>query len=143
MKNKLILILLSLLMIPLFSCEKIEFKNDISGTWEILFAEGGLFPHSIETNYSHLRLKKGDHYFIFNHDTLKAKGEFTIYKSGYGHYQNAEPYFIKLRKCSGQDPNLKFPIDVNLDVRFYSNDTLILYDRGIADGNEYCFIRSK
>jgi hypothetical protein len=143
MKPKSFLIHLIMLMILFISCEKSGFRKDISGTWELLGAGGGLSPHEIETNFNYLRLKTINQYLIFNYDTLKASGDYAVYESGYEDNQYFEPFFIRFNKGSNYDIKLTFPIDEDLDVSIINNDTLILSERQFSDGYQYFFTRAK
>jgi hypothetical protein len=130
-------------MISVYSCKKLEFKNDISGSWEILWAGGGLALTSVETNFSQLQLKGNNHYFMFRHDTLIAKGDYSIYKSNRYPDPYFEPYIVKFKKATTTNQHFSFPIDQNLGVTFVTNNTLIFSEIDFSDGFQYCFTRSK
>jgi hypothetical protein len=142
MKNKPKITLLILLLTIFVSCEKMQFQNDIYGTWEIQWAGGGLYLHAIETNFSHLKINKSDQYFMYRNDSLKASGNYTICKTGYDPYQKKETFEMEFKKGIKQDPKIRFPFDDKLDTRFFSNDTLI-FSENCADCYQYCFVRLK
>jgi len=143
MKKKSIFFLAIIILITYSSCEKMEFRKDISGTWKSLFAGSGYSPHDIKVNYTLLRLKSNNRYYIYNYDTLKASGKYSIYDSGYENNKYYEPFYINFEKGSTFDSKLTFQIDKNLDVSIINNDTIGFSLRKIADGEQYFFTRSK
>ncbi len=143
MKTKLSFFFAILVAIFLISCEKMEFRKDIKGTWYILHAGGGDSSSESETNFTHLSLKQNNQYSIFNHDTLKASGTFSLYDSGYDDNKYYEPFYVIFKKGSTYDPKLFFPIDEKLDISIFNNDTLAFSGRNITDGIQFFFTRTQ
>ena len=143
MKTKIIPVLTLIILLIIYSCEKIEFRRDISGTWNTFFAGGGLSLSEIKTNYTSLRLTSHNRYSIFNYDTLKASGKYTLFESGYKNNKYYEPFYIKFEKGSPYDAKLVFPIEGNLDISIFNSDTIAFSPRDISDGLQFFFTKSK
>ena len=142
MKSIQLVILIVLCSIVLISCDKMDFKKDISGNWRLDFAGGGIVPHELETNYTNLVLKKNKEYAIFSNDTLKTNGIFSVLT--YSEYppKPYEPFYLRFEIDAILTSIKGFPFNENLDVIFNSQDTLILSDWA-ADGAQWFFIKKK
>ena len=137
MKYK-IFVIIAFLLPGLNSCEKIEFKKDISGRWQFDGAGGGIFGGWYKDNtFSHLELKKSNRYYIYNFDTLKAKGDYVM-KESENKNNWFEPYYLNF--FTTDYLKISFPFNQDLDVTIIHNDTLLLSERNI-DGLSYYFTR--
>ena len=125
----------------LISCEKADFRRDISGKWEFLSAGGGETFHSISVNFTSIVLDNSYNYFIYSNDTLKASGNYSLHDSGYNSESGLEKYYIRFNKGAYFNPTLIFPIDIDLDIDIQKSDTLVLYERGYADGIGFSFTK--
>jgi hypothetical protein len=126
-------------LIGLISCEKVEFRKDISGLWQCDGVGGGYVSSWYEPyNFTHIKLKRNYQYSIYNYDTLKISGKYSM--SDYENYNGKyfEPYLIKL--SNNNDLRISFPFNQDLQVTIINNDTLILGDRN-DDGLQYYFTR--
>ena len=126
----------------MLSCKKIEFKNDISGIWNILNVSGGLYPHSIDPHFTILQIKKNYHYFVYRNDTLISSGNYDLYNSNQNQGTSSESYQIQFNKGFITDKNIAFPFDEKLITRFLSVDTVILSE-GCCDTFDFLFARHK
>lgn len=123
------------------SCEKYDFKRDLSGSWIIYQVSGGLYPHQSPFNFTKLRISSNDTWVIYNHDTLMASGTVSIYRSSHSYDPSLEDYYIKFNKGEPFYKEPTLPLDEELDVEFLHNDTLILSQRNVADGYQYYFAK--
>ena len=136
------LILIVFCSIVFISCEKIEFKKDISGNWQLIGAGGGIVYHVIETNYSNLYLTRNLEYSIFSNNDLKLSSQFSIYSYKENPTPPFEPFYIKFNVDSIPSSITGFPFIDNLDVVFKSRDTLILSSWDV-DGAEWVFVKEE
>ena len=140
MKTKIILYLSIILLFMIVSCEKLEFRKDISGNWKSLGSGGGINGGGDVTYFTQLKISKNYSYSVFKNDTLKTSGKYSVlnpdHKSNY-----YETFYIYFHNSSNQHYALKFPFEESLFVKFYSSDTLVLSEQ-YADGFNYLFIRS-
>jgi len=141
MKTNSIIILLAVILIALCGCKKIEFRNDISGQWNINRISGGFILQTPTPYFDNLYLKKNNHYFIYRNDTLLASGSYNIDKAMNGIFFGAK-YEILFRKDYDIEKRLFFPFDESVAVTYYSSDTLYLHDY-MSDGFGYLFTRPK
>lgn len=142
MKARSISIQLAIFLIALLSCNKLEFRNEISGVWKILNISGGFVLQSPEPHFTILQVKKNNSFYISRNDTLLAHGSYDLYKSDQDPVYKDEPYEIQFNSGYNHEPRLVFPFGERLIVRFFSTDTLVL-DEGCCDRFTYTFTRSK
>jgi hypothetical protein len=135
MKTKPLFLVFAFSIITL-SCEKMEFKKDISGTWKSGIIINGNAGTCDPVNFTHLVLKKSYRFSIYNYDTLKVSGEYSVKESSGVHY---EPFSINFATSS--ELRLSFPFNKTLNVMISrNNDTLVLVEQ-VIDGLEYCFTK--
>jgi hypothetical protein len=134
MKN--ILAFTILLAILLSSCEKLEFKNDIEGSWKIELISGGQ-NNLVAPNYDHLQFKNSN-YIILRDESTIEKGSYSLNKFDDSNYYK---WYIHFNVDYNHDPTLTFDNSCNFFIDLISNDTLILSQKDIADGMSYYYTK--
>lgn len=142
MKNKKLLIKIISILIIFTSCEKAEIEKEIYGTWNLFWAGGGLYPHDIDPNFSMLTINNDSNYYMYRNDSLKIHSQYKLYNLGYNETFKIEICEILFESVPNSESKIKFPFDKNLDVRIYSNDTLILSEK-CPDCYQYFFKRKR
>ena len=134
------IIITTILLIGLVSCEKVEFRKDISGVWQFDW-QGGPFQGGWYKNdsYTHLKITSNYQYFIYKHDTLKISGKYSVFESEEKNSDFYEPYYVKFNN-SNSNNGVGFPFNWDLNVAVIHNDTLYFAERNI-DGQSYYFTR--
>jgi hypothetical protein len=129
-----------IILIGLPSCEKSEFRQDLTGTWEIFRSGGGIAGQGASYDFNLMRLDQKNRYQFTRNDTLIEKGTFMVvtYEQELS-IPNAH-YEIEF------EPKYKLGNGVNQItsgskiVQMISNDTIGLTD-GFLDGFIYYFER--
>jgi hypothetical protein len=117
-----------------------EFQNDLTGTWKIIWTSGGMVPQTIQTNFSLLQIKKNNHYFIYSNDTLKASGDYSIFKAGYNPYLKKQTFEVQFNNGIDQGLQVIFPFNEKLSTEFISNDTLV-FSQTCPDCSQFAFAK--
>ena len=101
-----------------------EFKRDISGVWKDGLIGGGANGGGYRNlNFTHLKIKKSNKYYIYNSGNLIVSGNYSLDESEFGTNKYREPFTITFR--GPENSNLTFFFNENLYVSMFS-DTLIL-----------------
>lgn len=135
MKSKTFQILIPFMIIML-SCEKTEFRKDITGIWTsgiILNGNGGTAE---PVNFTDLKITKGYRYYIYNDETLIVSGSYSLSDSD---DKNFEPFAIKFESQNGTNINFSFNRDLN--IKLSRNSDTLKFSQKLVDGFEYYFIK--
>lgn len=132
-------LLIIIFLIGSISCEKMEFKRDISGVWKCDGVGGGFIGTWIKPKaFSHISIRKNNRYYIYNLDTLKTSGEYIIKESDQNQ-EYFEPYNIFFKNSTSED--FGFPLNIELDLTIINNDTIVFGESNYDDGLQFFFTR--
>jgi len=125
----------ALLLVLLFStsCEKIEIKHDLVGSWKLFGQGGGITGGGCGATFNYLILKKNYDFNFVKNDTIIEHGTYSIGKS---HNQGCCPYEINLKTYF--PPNY---LITTYAIQFITNDSLALNETNVSDGCAYYFVR--
>jgi len=125
------------LLIIIFStsCEKLEIKHDLVGTWRLIAQDGGFTGSGCGATFTNLILKRNDEFSFLRNDSTIESGTYKITKNDIQGFQTDRPYLLKL--------TANFPKNfgtIILAIRVFSMDTIHLSDPN-PDGCGFYFTR--
>ena len=115
------------------SCEKIEMKHDLVGSWKLFGQSGGITGGGCGVTYNYLILKKNNDFNFIKNDTIVQNGTFSLEKS---HNQSCCQYELYFRTY--YPPNY---ITTTYAFKFISNDSLALHETNVSDACSFYFVR--
>jgi len=140
MKNISFLSMLAVVTIAIFACKKIEFRNDISGSWKIYLISGGIAGQTFVPHFTDLYMKKNNHYFLYRNDSLLASGSYELNKIASN--IPGSGFEILFRRDYIIDNKIVFPFNKGELINFSSADTLFIIDY-CCDGLSWVYYRPK
>jgi hypothetical protein len=125
----------ALLMVIMFStsCEKIELKHDLVGSWKLFGQGGGITGSGCGATFNYLILKKNNDFDFIKNDTIIEHGTYTLGKI---HNQGCCPYWINLK--TSYPPNYG---TTTYAIQFITNDSIAFNQTEVADGCDFYFVR--
>jgi hypothetical protein len=139
---KYLYIYLSIIIIGICSCEKIDLQNDLEGKWKVLGSSGGIGGSGVTPNYTHLEFHKKK-YIVSNNEDLIEEGSYSISKIEDSHYSSRMVWQISYNPKINYDRTLKFYTNNKMGIIFEGPDTLTLSELYFTDGFCYHFKREK
>jgi hypothetical protein len=121
------------------SCEKLELKHDLVGTWKHFGIAGGVSGGG-SVRYNSLILKKEDEYQMIRHDTIIEDGTYRISKNDLNFYNSYCSYKIRFNQESSLGRSADQLESYELLIQMISQDTLALYEP-YYDGFDYYYAR--